>query len=463
MSGHIGGHAVVLGGSVAGLLAARVLSEAYRTVTIVERDETDGVATPRRGVPQGRHTHGVLARGQQIFDELFPGYTGELTAAGVRAGDLGSDIRWYFNGRRLRPAPTGLLVVGGDRAVIEHHIRERVRAIGNVEFRTGHDVVTPVTTADRKRVTGVRVQRRAPGAVAEVIEADLVVDATGRGSRTPAWLTANGYPTPGEDFVKVGLSYTSRRYRLRTDAFGTDVSINPVATPDHPRGGFLTSLGGDRAILSLTGLLGDQPPTDPDGFLAYAASLPVPDIHDAIRDAEPLDDPVTFRYPRSVRYRYEKLASFPEHLLVIGDAVCSFNPVYGQGMTVAALQALVLREQLRTGAPPRPDRFFTAISRVLDAPWEISAGGDLAFPGVEGHRTLKVRLGNSFMTRLHAAATHDAGITEAFIRVAGLVDPPERLMRPATVLRVLRGARRAAARPAGTRPDEPDATLPKAA
>ncbi|KJK56541.1 FAD-binding monooxygenase, partial [Saccharothrix sp. ST-888] len=232
------------------------------------------------------------------------------------------------------------------------------------------------------------------------------------------------------------------------DPFGDDLAIIPVATPAHPRGAFFYRLPGEdnRVELSLTGVLGDHPPTDPEGFLAYARSLPVPDIHRAIRDAEPIDDAVMFKYPASVRRHYERLSRFPGGFLVMGDAVCSFNPVYGQGMTVAALEALALREGLRRGALPNPRQFFTEVAAVVDAPWDFAAGADLGYRGVEGHRTPKIRLANAYVNRLHHAATHDAELTAAFIRAAGLIDAPEALMRPGTVLRVLRHSLR---RPAG--------------
>jgi hypothetical protein len=180
--------------------------------------------------------------------------------------------------------------------------------------------------------------------------------------------------------------------------------------------------------------------------MRFARSLAAPEIYEAIRDAEPLDAPVTFKFPASVRRRYERLRRFPEGLLVIGDGVCSFNPVYGQGMTVAAMEAIALRDHLRDGAP-RPLRLFRAMSSIVDAPWDISAGGDLGFPGVQGARTLKVRLGNAFISRLHAAAAHDADVTAAFFRVAGLVDPPRALMSPGLILRVLRNSRKGAGDP----------------
>ncbi|MEU8328825.1 FAD-dependent monooxygenase [Micromonospora sp. NPDC048839] len=435
----IGRRAVVLGGSMAGVLAARVLAESYGEVLVVDRDTLLGVREPRRGAPHTVHAHGLHARGHLNMEELFPGITDELTAEGVPTGDLG-EMRWFFNARKILPARTGLVSVTAPRPVLEHHVRSRVAALPNVRFLEQHDVLGLVTTDDRQRVVGVRVRPRAADAHPQEWDADLVVDATGRGSRTPAWLAELGYQRPEEDRVKVGLAYTTRHYRLRPEMFDGVQSINPVASPAHPRGAFFGQVARDMCILSLTGVLGDHPPTDPQGFLAFVRSLPVPDVYDAVRDAEALDDPVSFTFPASVRRRYERLTRMPDRLLVMGDAVCSFNPVYGQGMSVASIEALTLREHLRLGRPPRTGAFMADMSRVIDTPWDISAGGDLDFPGVQGRRTLQVRVGNAYMARVQYAATRDARVTDGFMRVAGLIDPPQALMRPSMVLRVLRHA-----------------------
>lgn len=437
MNGHVGERAVVLGGSVAGLLAARVLAEAYTEVLIVDRDELQCGAGPRRGVPQGRHAHGLLARGQVILEKLFPGLTSALSAEGVPTGDLGRDLRWYFNGRRIQPVETGLVCVSAARPILEQQVRTRVLALPNVTVREQHDIVGPRASPDRSRVTGVDIQHRVDRSGREELAADLVVDTTGRASRTPAWLDELGYQRPPEQRIKIGLSYTTRHYRLPGDLLGGDLSIIPVATPRNPRGAFFAWLG-DRFLLSLTGVLGDQPAPGERGFLEYVKSLPVPDIFEAVHDAEPLDDPVTHQYPASVRRHYEHLSRLPDGLLVMGDAACSFNPVYGQGMTVAAMEALELKRLLGTGAPPRPRQFYRSIAKVIDAPWDISAGSDLAHPGVPGRRSAKVRLVNAYMTRLQAAAAHDGTITEAFMRTMGLLDPPEDLLRPSMLLRVAR-------------------------
>jgi 2-polyprenyl-6-methoxyphenol hydroxylase-like FAD-dependent oxidoreductase len=432
------GTAVVLGASMAGLLAARVLAESFDRVTVLDRDTVLGVRESRRGAPHTRHAHGLHARGHLILEELFPDFTAELSAAGVPTGDLG-EMRWFFNARKLRPAHTGLVSVTAPRPVLEHHVRTRVAALPNVRIRERCTVLDLMSTSDGSRVTGVRLRPDGGDAIEE-LAADLVVDCTGRGSRTPVWLEELGYRRPDVDRVRIGLAYTTRHYRMKPEMFDGVQSINPVASPAHPRGAFFGQVGTDTCILSLTGILGDHPPTDPEGFLEFTRSLPVPDVYHAVRDAEALDEPASFTFPASVRRRYERLTRFPDGLLVLGDAVCSFNPVYGQGMSVAAIETTALREHLRGGGGA--GEFFTRLARVVDVAWDISTGGDLDFPAVEGRRTVKVRMGNAYLARVQYAATKDADVTAAFMRVAGLIDPPQALMRPSMMVRVLRHAMR---------------------
>jgi 2-polyprenyl-6-methoxyphenol hydroxylase-like FAD-dependent oxidoreductase len=448
MHTQIGDRAVVLGAGMAGLLAARVLADSYGQVTVIDRDELPDTPMHRRGVPHGRHLHALAARGQQALEELFPGFTAELVAHGAPAGNLLTDARLFLSGHRLRQADTGLVLLCASRPFLEAHVRARLRALPNLEFLDRRDVVGLATTPDRRRVTGARVLRRADHSAEELLSAELVVDASGRGSRAPVWLEALGYARPAKEQVRIGLGYATRIYRLPPDALGGDLAVLQAATPQHPRTGALQRLEGDRWMLTLAGILGDHPPTDPDGFLAFARSLRFPDIYEAIRDAQPLDDPVGFRFPASARHRYERLDRFPDGLLVLGDAVASFNPIYGQGMSVAAVEALGLRRHLERGTEPQPRRWFRDLAHAVDMAWDMSAGGDLAFPGVPGRRTPKVRLVNAYITRLHAAAAHDASLASAFIRVAGLVAPPQTLLRPQVAVRVLRGSRHPSA---GTR------------
>lgn len=433
-----GDRAVVLGGSMAGLLAARVLADAYAEVVVVERDEFPSAAAHRRGVPQSRHIHALLAGGQQALEELFDGLTAELVDLGAPAGDPLGHLRAYLGGHRLHPGPSGLLALQASRPLLEASLRARVRTLPSVEFMDGCDVAGLTTTSDGSRVTGARVVRRLDGSAEETLTAELVVDATGRGSRTTAWLEMLGYPCPPVERVRIGLGYASRTYRLVPGLLDGDLGILNAATPDHPRGGALAALENDRFLVTLFGILGDHPPTDPAGFADFAATLQFPDINEALRNAEPLDEAVSFRHPASVRHHYERLSRFPDSLLVMGDAVCTFNPVYGQGMSVVALQALALRAHLRRRATPEPLTFFRQISRIVDLPWSMATGGDLAFPKVVGQRTVPMRLLNGYLAKLFAGAAHDPRLGRAFLRVAGLVDPPRALLAPGVASRVLR-------------------------
>jgi 2-polyprenyl-6-methoxyphenol hydroxylase-like FAD-dependent oxidoreductase len=440
MDNQVGKRAVVLGGSMAGLLAARVLADAYADVVVVDRDTLTGVTDARRGVPQGRHAHALLARGSQILDELFPGLTRELAEAGIPQVDMG-EMHWHLEGQRLANFHTGLNAVSVARPNLESHVRARVSGIPNVTFAEETDITGLETTADRSQVTGVRIHDRAPDIGEQVLAADLVVHALGRGERMSAWLSELGYQSPEKDEVKIRLAYTSCEFMLPSRPLENDRSIISLATPMSRHGAFFGRVGGDRHQLSLTSMQCEPPSADIEGVMECAKSLPVPAIYAAIREGKACTEPVTIRFPNSVRHRYEQLTRFPERLLLVGDGVCSFNPVYGQGMTVAALEALVLRRHLRRGQPPRPRPFFRDIAKVIDAPWAIAGGGDLAWPGVEGRRTMSTRMMNAYMGRMMFGMLFDDRITNSFMRVAGLVDHPRTLLYPRTLYRVLKQSR----------------------
>ncbi len=436
MNRRIGDHAVVLGAGMAGLLTAGVLAQAYGRVTVFDRDVMPEVDVHRRGVPQDRHLHFLHPRGRQVFDELFPGLTARLIGQGAATGDVLGNIQWQLSGHQLRQADIGLPGLLASRPFLEGHVRARVSDLPNVTLVERTDVVVVTATTDRCRVTGVRVHDTAGGGE-RAVPADLVIDTTGRGSRAPLWLSELGYERAAVDRVDIGLGYASRIYRLRPGALGTDVAMLTAGTPQNPRGGAISAIEGGRHIVTIFGILGDHPPTDLTGFDAFAASLLFPDITEAIRDAEPLTDPVSIRFPASVRNRYERLRRFPIGLLVLGDAVCSFNPIYGQGMTAAAVQASTLQGLLAQGEAPTARRYFRAIARTLNTPWDIAVGADMAFPEVPGVRTAKIRMVNNYLPKLHASATTDTTLGRAFVRVLGMVDRPEGLLRPDRVVRVL--------------------------
>lgn len=433
-------HAVVIGASLGGLLAARVLAETYSQVTLLERDLLPDVGEQRRGVPQGRHAHGLLGRGREVLEELFPGLTADLVALGARSGDTQAQVRWYGGGHPLCQGESGLMGLAVSRPLLEGYVRVRVRALPNVQVFEQAVVRELVTTPGGARVVGVRLGRE--GDAPQEFPADLVVDASGRGSPMPRWLSGLGYATPPEERVEVGLAYASGHFRYAGDLGGQNAVV-VAASPEHPRGAAMIAQEGGRWIVSVGGRLGDRPPTDPAGFLTFARSLPAPEVAEVVGAGELLGEIVPFSYPASVRRRYERLRRFPEGLLVFGDALCSFNPVYGQGMTVAALEALALRRCLAAGERDLARRFFRAAGRVVDIPWSLAAGSDLRFPDVPGPRPLRVRVVNAYLARLFPVAWQDPVVARAFLRVTNLLVPPTSLLSPGIALRVLAGGRRA--------------------
>jgi len=436
------GAAIVKGGSLAGLLAARVLADSYQRVTVVERDGLGAAIECRRGVPQGRHTHGLLAGGRQALEKLFPGISAQLLAAGAIPGDIIGEGRWFLEGSyhcRFSSALIGLLM---SRPFLEAIVRERVRQLPNVEFRDNQEIRGLLMSPCKSRVAGVELR-------GETLSADLVVDASGRGSQTPRWLEEIGYPKPIEERVEVALAYTTRSFRRRRGDMRGDLAIIIPPTPAGKRGGVMLAQEAERWTVTLVSHFGAGAPVDLNGFIEFSRSLPAPDIYEGIRGAEPLGEAAVLRFPASVRRRYEKLKRFPLGYLVIGDAMSSFNPIYGQGMTVAALEAVELQATLAEGKADLARRFFRQAAKVIDIPWSMAAGNDLRMPEATGRRTWAVRVLNAYMSKLHQAAHHDPAVALAFHKVGNLLAPPPAVLDPRIAARVLWGNLRTRRAPAG--------------
>lgn len=434
--------AVVVGASIGGLLAARALSETYDQVTVIDRDLLPEDPTSRRGVPQGRQLHVLLARGRDLLEELLPGLSDEIVALGGAHVDLHGDVHWYNDGHRMRRAPSTMIAFGMSRPLLEHAVRSRVAALPGVTLLPATEVVGLTATADSGRVTGVRVRPRTDDATESTINADLVVDTGGRGSRSPVWLGQLGYEPAPEQLVRVDVTYVTRRYERRPEHLEGLLGTLSNASPLLPRAGIAAIQENDRFAVVMSGMLGEEPPMDDEGMIGYAESLSAPQIGALVRSAVPAGPPVRMRFPASQRRRYERLRRFPDGYLVMGDALCSFNPIYGQGITVAALEAVLLRRLLAGDTRDLARRFFRGAAKVIDGPWSISVGTDLRFPAVVGPRTPMVRFVNAYLGRVHAAGSADPVVAAAFLRVLNLIDPPTRLMAPSIMLRVLRGGGR---------------------
>ena len=432
-----GGRAVVVGGSMAGLLAARVLADAFESVTVIDRDPLPDEPVARRGVPQGRHVHVLLEAGRATLEDLFPGFGEELIVAGGLVIDLARDFRFYDEGDFLAEGPYRLPMYCASRPLIEWIVRRRVADLDGVDVRGECRFADYLVDGAASTVDGVAI--RDGNADAVEIAADLVVDATGRTSRTPTWLEDHGYPSPRVDEVTVDLAYST----LHLDRPPHDRRGFLVLPPSHgTRGGGVFPAENGRWLMTMAGVHGDHPPTDVEGFADFAASLPVPELRRLLDDHEILSEDID-RYPYTsiLRRHYWDLDRFPDGLVVTGDAIASFNPVYGQGMSVAALEAVQLHHTLAAGG--RDDlarRFFGRIEGVVDDAWRLAVSADFRFPQTTGPKPPGTDLLNRYLARLTRKAHTDGVLADAFARVITMERRPISLFRPRVLWRVLKPA-----------------------
>jgi 2-polyprenyl-6-methoxyphenol hydroxylase-like FAD-dependent oxidoreductase len=423
-------HAVVVGGSMTGLLATRVLLDHFGHVTLVERDRFPAGAAFRPGVPQSRHLHVLWTHGQQIMEDLFPGLGKTLLAAGAVDLRIPADALWLTSaGWRERFDVRRMLTFS--RPLLDWAIRTRLTGEAYpLDLLEGNEVTGLLPRGPD--VAGVRLRS------GETIAADLVVDATGRGSRAPAWLDAIGYPAPPETVVDPLLGYASRFYAI-PDGFepGWKALYLQADPPASRRTGGLFPQEGGRWICSLSGAGGDYAPTDEKGFLDFARGLRDPVLYEAIRDAEPLSPITGFRRTANHRRHYDRLPAWPRGFVVMGDAACSFNPIYGQGMSVAALSALALDRCLREDAAEPERRFQRSVARSGAGAWLIATGEDLRYrETVAAPTRLSTRLINAYVDRVVATANTDRRVCAQLIDVLALASAPASLFTPGVLARV---------------------------
>lgn len=453
-------HAVVIGASIAGLLAARALTGHFRRVTLVERDDFPTGPTFRPGVPQSRHLHVLLGRGLALYEELFPGFQAAALDAGAALVGW-TDALWLNAAGWSRRYPQPIRLLGASRELLECQLRDRLADAG-VAFCTGHEAAGLLASPDRTTVTGVRVRphrgtvRSGPHVVhplqpsaTEQLAADLVVDASGRSSKAADWLATLGYPRTTEVTIDALLGYASRRYRIPADFTADWRMVVLPAAPPSTRGGVIFPIEDGQWQVTLGGYARDYPPTDEPGFMQFAKGLGSPLLYQAICHAEPLSEIHGWRQMANRWRQFERLGRWPEGFVVVGDSVRAFNPVYGQGMTVAAITAVALDRALadhrhRYGGDLAgfARRFQRLVARHGADAWQLATGEDLRFPTTQGPRPGRVgRLVYRYADRVLAVANGNQDVQGAFLRVIHLLDRPAALFHPRVLLPALAGRR----------------------
>jgi 2-polyprenyl-6-methoxyphenol hydroxylase-like FAD-dependent oxidoreductase len=443
--------AIVVGGGIAGLCAARVLSDFYAEVLLLERDRLPTSLEHRPGAPQDRHAHVLLGRGLRELDQLFPGFSDEMRARGAQ------EIDWQRDFATLQPAgwlrrntlrsQLGLTLLMASRLLTESVVRARVRRLPNVRFV--EDTVVTALRASRSttlRITGVATRSSADGR-SDDLAADLVVDASGRTSHAPQWLQELGLRVPQEIVVDSGIGYASRWYRRPSRSsqppewWWKGMWIEPVP-PRLLIGGAMFPIENDQVLVTVAGLNLDRPPADEQGFNTFLRRFRTSLFADAVDHLEPVSKIYAYRQMPNRLRRYDTWNDAPRGFLAIGDSVCAFNPVYAQGMSVAAVEAATLHRCIEAGGPRADDlpaRFFAAQSAEIGAPWAMATSADLSYPDTRGDRPFIAHLMKRYFAAYLAAAFDDPALNLIFEEVSQLLRPPTALLEPRVIARVLGG------------------------
>jgi len=447
MASSLGHHAIVIGGSLGGLMSAAVLADHFDRVTVFERDRIEDRPVLHKSIPQGNHIHALLLAGQNVMSSLYPGFTEELKRLGAVGFRPGIDVVFYgpngkgYNGTLSVKEPRDLGFEGHimSRGLLEYQVRRRTVALANVTLET--DTTIEGLVHDGGRVRGVRCKRAAG---AESVEADLVVDAAGRSSHTSRWLVEAGVAAPEETTIGVDFAYTSTKYRKPDlDHQAEPLLLVGGPPPEHTRAAGLFEIENRTWHVSLAGRFGDYPPTDESGFLAFAKALPSPRLYELIKDAERIADITHHRFPTSVWRHYEGLQDFPARFLILGDAICSFNPVYGQGMSSAALQAQALQKVLcecaaqSRGLDGLASAFFPKAAEAISAPWTLAANFDFAYPKTTGERPPGLADGAGYFAALDSLQAEDVDVQRLVTEVFQLTKPISALREEPLLSRIL--------------------------
>jgi 2-polyprenyl-6-methoxyphenol hydroxylase-like FAD-dependent oxidoreductase len=432
MTSHLGEHAVVIGGSIAGLMSARVLADYFDSVTVLERDQIDSAPAVHKSIPQGNHVHGIWPSGMGVMTSLYPGFLAKLEQLGSIGSRLGKEAVIYFSdgkayslsGTVREPRDLGIDFYQQSRGLLEYCVRQSTVECPNVDFQANCSVDALICR--NGGVTGVRCGRNGD---ATTIKADLVIDTGGRGSHVTRWLAGLGFRVPGETTIGVDMGYCSAKFRVPDNYDRGERFQSFAAAPAAPHAAITELIEGDIWLVSLCGRFGHYASSDEADFLRFVKSLQVPRFWELISAAERVSDFAAFRYPTAVWRHYERMPAFPDGLLVLGDAIASFNPVYGQGMSVAALQVHALQSCSRSAPPIRAasrglgGAFFPKAAEIADNAWRLASEYDFTFPQTQGERPPNLYEHLAHFAAVDALTADDPDIHRLLVDVVSLCKP----------------------------------------
>jgi len=441
-------NAIVIGGSIAGLLAARILSDCFEQVTIIESDSFPTQPQWRQGVPQSHHAHILLTKGWQILELFFPGLQDELATAGTPFVDWTADFPLLGLGGWFPRFASHIKTHPSSRNLLEWSIRKRLINRSNISFLQGNKVISLLSDTDNICVTGVQIGDPPAAALRyrhfqTQLTANLIVDASGRNSQTPQWLKTLNYNPPEETEINSFLGYASRWYQRPTNIPNDFEALYLLPKPPHlTRGGGYYPVEENCWIVTLIGVARDYPPTDEDGFLEFAQTLRSPLLYEAIKEAQPVSPIYSYRNTGNRLRHYEKLSRFPENFVVMGDAVCTFNPIYGQGMTAAALGTLTLKQcleqQSQNNLTGLSKRFQKQLAKVNATPWLMATGEDFRWPTTEGGSpNFVTKLMHRYLDQVMLLAVDSPETYQAWFEVMHLEKQPTSLFQPGIIKRLL--------------------------
>ncbi len=442
--------AIVIGAGISGLMSAKILSKHFNQVLVLEKDplSEDCSSEYRKGLPQAHHQHILLMKGRQLFEELFPGFDNELAALGAPELSYSNDIALYVGHGKLPRFPSSLKVRPSRRTWIDALVRKRVESLSNVEIKSAVQVDKLIYRNIENRVIGLTCSEKG---IADNVRsdmtydllADLIIDCSGRGSRINNWLKDLNLGEVPKTIIDPKLGYASCLLKIPDDYHGVrGIEVAPHA-PDNPRAAGLWEVEKGTWLLTLIGMAGKYPPQDLAGFKAFAASLPTSSITDILNQSEQISEIKSFRGTKNIWHHFEKMAHYPDGLLVMGDALCAFNPLHGQGLTLIARSAQLLDEQLSQGKKAHysnswAQSAYRKLNRVFISAWMFAISEDMRWSETIGRQVdWKLKLAYRFTDRLLATCQHSEYVTQSCLSVANMIRSPLALLHPAIIIRML--------------------------